>query len=239
MTHTLAGAYVLNALSDEERREFEAHLAGCETCAEEIQGLRETAARLGMAAARPAPDGLRARVLAEAGRTRQEPPRLRDVRAARFRRAGPALLAAASLVLAALFGAGWFGAERRADQVEARERRTAAREAALNAVLSAPDAVAVTASVRDGGRGTVVMSRSHDRAVVVMSGIPRAPHAHTYALWLMGAGVPEPVGTMERAAGPVMIDNVGRARQVGITIEPAGGSPAPTTRPIFAAELPA
>ena len=47
--HTLAGAYALDAVPEADRARFERHLAGCDACAQEIAGLRETTARLGVA----------------------------------------------------------------------------------------------------------------------------------------------------------------------------------------------
>ena len=41
-------AYVLGALSPDERSEFEAHLAGCPACAEEYESLKALAAGEGV-----------------------------------------------------------------------------------------------------------------------------------------------------------------------------------------------
>lgn len=46
--HALTGAYVLDAVSDVEHAEFERHLTRCETCAQEVAELRETATRLAL-----------------------------------------------------------------------------------------------------------------------------------------------------------------------------------------------
>ena len=51
---TLAAAYVLGALEPDERRAFEAHVAGCATCAEEIRALRRRDRRPGAARCRSA-----------------------------------------------------------------------------------------------------------------------------------------------------------------------------------------
>ncbi|MEU6864436.1 anti-sigma factor [Streptomyces sp. NPDC046876] len=72
-SHDAAGAYVLDALPDDERRGFETHLAECEACSVEVAGLSAAAARLGQAVAVDPPAGLRSRVLAEIARTAQEP----------------------------------------------------------------------------------------------------------------------------------------------------------------------
>src|SRR5207249_4143864 len=73
--HELSAGYVLNALDDEERRVFEAHLARCTVCEEELASLRQAAAALAYAkfGPRPAPE-LRARVLAQARDTREPAP---------------------------------------------------------------------------------------------------------------------------------------------------------------------
>src|ERR1035438_7345783 len=115
--HVLTGSYVLDALSEVERADFERHLQRCPSCGAEVRGLRETAARLAMAktarppaqleqrvavrglretaarlamakTARP-PAQLEQRVLAATYRTRQLPP-LGSERLRRARRpAGP------------------------------------------------------------------------------------------------------------------------------------------------------
>jgi hypothetical protein len=69
--HTLTGSYVLDAVETPERERFERHLRRCPSCLTEVGGLRETAARLAMAAAAQPPAPLREQVLAMAARTRQ------------------------------------------------------------------------------------------------------------------------------------------------------------------------
>ena len=82
--HVLTGSYVLDALSDAEREDFERHLHQCPSCQAEVRGLRETAARLAMAKTARPPAQMEERVLAATYRTRQVPPLARD----RFRRDG-------------------------------------------------------------------------------------------------------------------------------------------------------
>lgn len=231
--HTLAAGYALDALTDVERRRFETHLIDCDTCADEVRGMRETVTRLGTAAAQEPPEALRERVLAQAARTRQVPPRVARAASPRARRLGW-MLSAACLVPAVVLGV-----------AAVREQRTRERVDRLNheiaAVMAAPDARTITAPVRPGGSGTVVASRSLGKAVVVMSGLPSLPSAKTYELWLMGPRPPRPAGTMRPPAtgtpGPVLASGLGDATQIGITIEPAAGSPRPTTPPIFTATL--
>ncbi len=61
--HALTGAYVLNALPDEERRTLETHCAVCLPCAQELRELQATAARLGLAMTAAAPKSLKDKVL--------------------------------------------------------------------------------------------------------------------------------------------------------------------------------
>jgi hypothetical protein len=72
--HTLAGAYAMDAISEPDRARFEAHLARCEECTQEIASLREATARLATATALTPPSGLKERVMAAAAMTRQRPP---------------------------------------------------------------------------------------------------------------------------------------------------------------------
>ncbi|MGH3203480.1 MAG: RskA family anti-sigma factor [Streptosporangiaceae bacterium] len=64
--HVLSGSYALDALSEPERDSFERHLQHCSLCEDEVRGLRETAARLGLAKTLDPPPQLRSRVLAAA-----------------------------------------------------------------------------------------------------------------------------------------------------------------------------
>ena len=74
-THLLTGAYATHSLPNSEEPSFEQHLVECAACRTEVQELEATAARMGSSLTGAAPYGMRARVLAEVGRTRQLPPR--------------------------------------------------------------------------------------------------------------------------------------------------------------------
>ncbi|HET9141654.1 anti-sigma factor, partial [Actinophytocola sp.] len=221
--HVLTGAYVLNAVSELERVEFERHLAACEACGAEVGELREAAARLGRAATLPAPPHLKARVLAEIGRVRQLPPTLTPLRtrrtpsrwALRLSSAAAAVLLVVSAALGVLL---------------VREQQSGEESQKIVAILQADDARVVTAEVDNGGSATVVMSRSQNRAVVLTAGMGRLQPGQVYQAWM----VVENENNREeiirtKSAGLVAgsrldIDVLGAANAFSITVEPQGGS---------------
>ncbi|MFE9251742.1 anti-sigma factor domain-containing protein [Streptomyces sp. NPDC007088] len=246
-SHVLTGAYALHALGDEERAEFERHLAHCASCAEEVREFTETAARLGLAVSVPPPPALREAVLARIADVRQEAPhtarvgRPRGTRQVRGRRLGRWALAACLAAAAALGGtAVW--QHQRADEARLEAREARDLNARLTAVLSAPDAKARTAGIKGGGRATVVVSRKADGAVFAAAGLPKPPPGKTYQLWFDVGGTMRPAGLLGagHGSGTVLMDgSVAGASGMGVTVEPAGGSKAPTSDPVALMALPA
>ena len=246
--HTLTGAYAAHALSDTERLAFERHLDACPACAQEVLELTETAARLGAAVAAPPPPDLWDRVRAEALVTRQLAPvvgRADRRRAGRGgagaglragRRRFPPLLAAAAALLVAVLSvtALNLGLLGRSDRSE----RTADLVAA---VLAAPDARRVAATPGGAGQATVVVSRGRGQAVFVASGLPPAPAARTYQLWVVGRSGPRPAGLVEVAGGgrvTRLLDGpVTGDEQVAMTVERRGGAAQPTSEPVVVVDL--
>jgi anti-sigma-K factor RskA len=244
--HTLAGAFVLDAVSDQERASFAAHLAACAQCRDEVAELREAAARLGTAqAVQPRPE-LKERTIRAAYRTGQVGPVVpeqasteqeraggprRRPRAGRVRATAPSVLtAAAAAVVAAAIALGTHYADMRDQQPAGRAAQT------IDAVLNAPDAVMRTAPISSGGMAVVVSSRHEHMAVFIAHGLRGLPAARGYELWLMGPSGERSAGMLmmhsRRMAGPSLIRGVASGDMVGVTIEPASGSPHPTSLPL-------
>jgi anti-sigma-K factor RskA len=241
--HTLTGAYALHALSDEERTRFERHLGACRSCAEEVAEFTATAARLaGAVAVAPRP-GLKQEVLDRVGTVRQVPPPTRPPRpAGAFRRRLPRLALAACLVLAAGLGgvAGWEHDRAQDAATEARQVRQRADE--LIAVLGAPDAVTRRVPLDGGAHARVVVSAARDRAVLVASGMADPPGGKVYQLWYDVGGTMRSAGLLDADRtdqAVVLAGSANSASAVGITVEPAGGSPRPTSTPLALVALPA
>ncbi|MFD7749865.1 anti-sigma factor domain-containing protein [Streptomyces sp. NPDC059698] len=243
--HTLTGAYALHALPDSERRAFERHLADCEACAQEVRELSATAARLGLAVAETPPRELRERVLREITTVRQEAPAHgRPERTGGGARTGRwyAYALAACVAAAAAFGGVAVWQNQVAQDARQEADRAQLRNERLVRVLSAPDARTSSGGLTGGAHGTVVVSRSLDRAVFLASGMERPPSGKVYQLWFDDAGTMRSAGLMDPRTGDdaVLLDGpVGRASGMGITVEPAGGSAGPTSAPVALMEFPA
>lgn len=235
--HALAGPYVLDALDDIERAAFERHLRECEVCTADIAELRETTARLADGTWSVPPPQMKDTVLAQVSRTRQMSPSLRAPRE-RPHQATPArpagrrfTAAAAALLLTVAAGvAGYLAQEQRARNAEVAADLAERRATEIQAVLAAPDAQLSGVPVDGGGRLTAVTSASLDAGVVVLADAVLPDADSAYQLWLIDDGGPVSAGVLPAGAAgdTVLVEEVGDAQMVGLTLEPAGGSTAPT-----------
>ncbi|MGW5283982.1 anti-sigma factor [Streptomyces collinus] len=243
--HLLTGAYALHALPDDERADFERHLSGCESCAVEVAEFTATAARLASAASEPVRAALRGEVLRRVTGVRQVPPgKAAPAQARRSvpRGRGPARWAlAACVAAAAVFGGTAVWQYERAQ--DARQQAALAERHAdqVAGVLGAPDAATRSARMA-GGTGTLVVSAGRDRAVFVASGMAAPPEGKVYQLWFADGGRMRPAGLLGTGRGGqtvLMRGRVDGASGVGVTVEPAGGSRQPTTKPLGLLSVPA
>jgi len=231
--HALAGAYALDALPAEDAAAFAEHLQACETCKQEVAELRVTAAQLGLAVTRPAPEALRDRVLTAVQHTRQVPPSTPQPAAATGgRRIWPRLVAAAA-VLVLVVGAGILTVSRALE-----ERVGPPPQNPLAAVIAAPDARTTSVGLRGGGTLTVIISHRQHRAVVLNQDLPRIPANRAYQLWLVDrAGNARSARVLidaraATAASARLVRGMQPGDQIAITREPAGGSNQPSMAPL-------
>ncbi|GAA4674603.1 anti-sigma factor [Phytohabitans rumicis] len=233
--HALAGAYALHALTDIERAAFARHLAECESCAQEVAELQETAARLADGTWSVPPPRLRENVLAEIRRTRQVGPGRPDRDAAptqRIWRRRTALAVAAGIVAAAAGSASFVVQEQRVRDERAVADAARAEQAQVEAVLGASDARLRSVPVTGGGQVTLVLSESRDEGVVLLSGAPSPGSDKLYQLWGITGTTPTPKGVLAAGAtgGTKLIDGVRGMQTLGVTVEPSpAGSDLPTT----------
>ena len=226
----LIPAYALDALSAEEKARIEAILATSEAARAELETYQ--AMIVGFATLTPkrkAPphlnDAFRARLAAEAGSTTPTRPQLRVTRT-------QWLLAAA--VLAVAIGLAYF-----LTTVLDREGR------AIRDILNDPAATRVTISAQDNpeNRITVVML-PNSRDAVLVAELPTLPAEQQYQLWWLystsNVRWSLSVFSVEQRPTQVLIKmpaDPDTDIQCGVTIEPAGGSPSPTTKPVVVGKL--
>lgn len=214
--HELTAGYALDALDADEQAQYEAHLATCEPCRDELQGFWQVSGSLARAAGGPQPPAeLRARILEQA---RSERP---NVVPLRRRFTLPVLLPAAVAAVAAIAIGIWaVGLSRDLDN--ARDEL---------AVLGDPNAqVFETAK----GEANLVVTPSGDAALVVRMLAP-APEGKDYQIWVFEDGVPKSAGLFERPGVARLTRPVEPGQTVAVTVEPDGGLDAPSGAPLFTA----
>ncbi len=224
----LAGAYALEALPAETLREVQEHLESCSQHPE-IAGLRGVASSLAEAAPEmEPPPGLKTRLMDtvrnEAAARAATPAREAPVGWLR-RTMMPRLLpyAAVALAVAVVALLAW------------------------NVYLqTSDDGVQGGASVftlADGGtaQGRILYIPEEEVAVVTVEGLEPLTAEQTYQVWAISGDTSTGIGlfnTSEGGEASAAIDvDLADAEVVAITIEPAGGSPQPTTEPILQAKL--
>lgn len=260
--HLDVAGYALDALTDAERRVFEAHLAGCPDCQQQLREFTETTGWLSADSAATPPAQMRTDVLAgitetpqlspereqpqpeqaaeESIRPRHPAPAQQDrtksrARRPRWRRVGQIAVAAAMAVVVAV--GGWVvGRQQLGQSVQAEQN-------AQSKLFGASD-VQIHRQPMRGGQGNVsyVVSQKQNEAMVIISGHPSAGKGQTFQLWTMHGAKgtePEPDSLFSGSeSGPVWLKgNVVNAAALAITVEPDGGSQQPTTKPFAIQKL--
>jgi len=241
--HALTGAYALDAVSGVERMDFERHLAECESCAQEVHELRDTAARLALAAAATPPPDLKARVMSQISTVRQLPPETTVVPLRRRSVAQRLTTVAAAVFFVAAAGLGVVVVQQNGQLDDAQ-----AQAAQLEEILNAPDAelVPLQDTPDGGGNGSmkVAVSRSQDKMLLISGDMASPAEGKTYQLWALDAeGTPISMGVLpDPSNGDLVLEKsgLGNAAGVAISVEPDGGSEQPTEGAVvMSAELPA
>jgi Anti-sigma-K factor rskA/Putative zinc-finger len=241
--HTLVGAYVMDAVPEADRIAFERHLTGCEQCRDEVRGLREATARLGAAAAVEPRPALRDQTLQAAARLRQVPPLVTGQPGgpARSRTWRHSWLTMAAAAFAIAFAGAAIGLGVHLSSMQHSLTATEQRDHAIARVLGQPDATTLTAKVTTGGTATVVMSHRVRALVFMGNRLSSLPSSEAYELWIMRPGGDVPAGMLPLSSGgmsgPMVVSGLQPGDQIGLTIEPAGGSRQPTSVPIVLVAL--
>jgi anti-sigma-K factor RskA len=237
-THVLdlLPAYMIGSLEMDERSRVEEHLLSCWICRDESRAFQVVVDELSLAvpAAAPASD-LRDRLLQRVHATRpQSQERVSQPVIARpfWERLLP-VWGLASLLLIVGLAASSFILWQRVENLEFATAPGGMRAVPLSATDAAPRAT-----------GFVLVSTDGEDGALVVDGLPPLEESQQYQLWLIRDG--------QRTSGAVFSTDekhYGGTRiraprslleysAVGITIEPAGGSPQPTGEQVLAGLLP-
>ena len=230
-----AASYLLGALPEDEISSFEAHLAACAVCREEVDAMAPAAQAL-PASVDPmsAPPALKARIMAEvereasllaaAGPEADRPPAQRRRRRRRLSfsmpRLAPLAVGAALLFVGVAIGIG-------VTQIGSEGSKT------VTATVDAKYAPGAGAEVEMSG----------NEATLVAHGLPPAPSGRVYQVWLKRPGhAPEATSALftpahDGTATATVTGPLDDVAEVMVTDEPLGGSKVPTEEPFLVAEM--
>ena len=235
----LIPAYALDATDEPESRLVAAHLPSCPGCQALLAGYRRLSDDLLFAApVQAAPAGLGERLRA---RVAAAPP----ARAASgwsrwlaaFRPAPSWVAVAAAVLVLAATNVYWFG------RVGRLEREASQQAAALESLTRRPGVSLYGAAPEMAGHGVMFASEAGDLALLCVYDMPVLSQDRAYQVWLLKDGTRESAGVFgvdPEGYGLLMVKPsrpVGEYDALGITVEPAGGSPGPTTPRILGTEL--
>jgi anti-sigma-K factor RskA len=219
---SLIAAYAIGAVPEDEVPQIRAHILTCEACFAEAEGFAEALALMPETVGEtPLSANFEDKVIA-AVRPEGSPAKTRVVRRPRFRLSLAAGLA--SLLVIALAGTTiWFGSS------WAKQRNY---QNVVAALVHDRDALQLSGP---GGAEAILASTS-DGSVLVTVDLGEAPEGRDYQLWLMDDGVPTPANTFDVDGSVIVIETDFDLRGfegAAITVEPEGGSTAPTTEPVL------
>jgi anti-sigma-K factor RskA len=238
--------YALGALLGEDRVALEKHLEECPACGHEVEQLRGDWALVGLSASGPEPPlHCRARLMAaianEPRRAQVHPPKRRTWWSVMEWGAA----AAAVVVMVLLFRQNT-DLRKRVEGLQAHslnQQQQLVQAKQLIATLTSADALhftLVAGKAPPQPQGKAIYVRSTGTLVFLASNMPALPPQKTYELWLIPtSGAPIPAGvfrpdTHGSAAliKPPLPTGV-QPTTFAITVEPSGGSAAPTSTPIM------
>jgi anti-sigma-K factor RskA len=236
----LRDAYVLGALTQEERLELEEHLAAYPERQAEVEELGAVAGLLALYPEEQDPPAeLRRRVMgvveAEATTPRAEQRRPSGPgvlgRLGEFLSARRLALGAGALLVVGLFS--WNMVLR--DDVQDLQSRVQGMQASQDARM-----ISLEGPGEEQGAHGALITAEDSRAVLMLEDMPQIPEGMTCEIWVIEDDVPKPGGLFEPkadAVAAVVEEPLEGADAVAITVEPEGGSPQPTSDPMLSAEL--
>jgi anti-sigma-K factor RskA len=239
--------FALGALEGDERREVELHLATCAACTRALAETRGVLASMALTAppAVPAPR-VKLQLLERIRKDAPAVPERQSVRpSVETRRISwwNRVWAPAAVVFAAIALFFWVSNQRLANEIEVLRKAAIEQKAqldhfkAVSQMVLSPDTVTVNlASARPDFAGSGRVIYNARRGALMYSGsVPPLAAGKAYELWVVPkTGNPIPAGLLSVSAsgeGSVVLPSIPAGvayKAFAITLEPAGGTPAPT-----------
>jgi len=232
----LKDAYVLGAIAEEERRQFEEFLAIHPERQAEVEELGAVAGLLALSPQeQEPPPQLRSRIM-DAVRAEAVHPRashrsrlawLRELLSVRN-----LALGAAALLVIGLFS--W------SMLLRGEVQDLQGRVQSLQSQPQEPQMVKLGGAGTEQGAQAELVTLEGDLAVLVVENMPPVPEDKTYQIWVIEGDVPKPSGLFEPnqdSVAAVVEHPLEGGDVVAVTVEPEGGSPKPTSEPMLAAEV--
>jgi anti-sigma-K factor RskA len=230
----LKDAYVLGALTEEERREFEEYLAAYPERQVETDELAAVAGLLALSPAEQEPPAQLRRNLMRVVESEAESPRTESRLLARIRElmgARTLALGAAALLFAGLLSWNLI----LLDQTREMRDRIGDLQSARSDRMVSLEGSGPAQQAR-----AEVMMLEDDSAVLIARDMPPVPENKTFQVWVIQNDVPKSGGLFEATDQPAVATvrgPIGRADAIAVTVEPEGGSPQPTSDPMLTAKL--
>jgi anti-sigma-K factor RskA len=250
----LAAAYALGATTPDETAAIEAALPASPELAAEVASFREVAAEMARLSPVTPSAPMRGRLLDRVHRDRPAAPPVSGPAPSRGHNRGRYVAAAAAILIVASLGAESLVMAKRVRAIERlredAEARAAHREQTLNTLLYGEEALRVvhlkSADTVKGPGIQFFWNEKQRSGVVHAFRLPPAPANHAYQVWAIVDGKPASVKVFNADPdGHALVEGLAMPTTsrgvtlIAVTVEPAGGSPQPTTEPFLKGNVPA
>jgi anti-sigma-K factor RskA len=236
--------YAVGALPPSEQAGLEKHLTECADCRRDLEKLRGDSALLAMSVLAETPPARARQRLMSAIATESRAAHATTARASWMWI--PSLAAVALALLAVVLWRQDTNLRRQMANLEENYSQQQEQLRSANEVLATltdPAAARFTLSAANTAprpQGKAIYARNRGSLIFLASNMPALPPQKAYELWLIPAsGAPIPAGIFKPDANggatvinPPLPGNV-EAKTFAITVEPEGGSSAPTSQPIM------
>jgi anti-sigma-K factor RskA len=236
----LKDSYVLGAMPEEERLEFEQYLVAHPDLQAEVEELSTVAGLLAFSVReQEPPPELRRRIMevveAEASHPdASRPPWLAGLWEAVGVR--DLALAAAVALVVGLFSWGML----LQGEVRDLQGRVQSLQSQPQDQSQGPQMISLGGAGTKQGATAELVTLEGDRAVLVAENMPPVPEGKTYQIWVIKGDTPKPSGLFEpkgNSIAAVVENHVEGADAVAVTVEPEGGSKEPTTDPMLVGKV--